>query len=296
MENRLDLAHVNLRRVVSLKRRYRDNRPVEDLVAHYNVETALADRLRSATSEQRRRLYREVYDEAYRTIPNHPTRRDDPGARARHVAGLLALLRPYLRPDADFVEIGPGHGCALSLEVCRHVRHVTAIDVSDEISRVESRPPNFEHVIYDGIDIGRPPESADVVFSNQVLEHLHPDDAVQQVGQIHRALRPGGVFLFTVPNRLSGPGDISKYFDTHAATGFHLREYTHWELRRILKAAGFRRVGAIVGMNETYFRFPLLALESLERSLDALPRPVNGAIARRRPFSTVLRIKMVAFK
>ena len=296
MANRLDLPQVNLRRVTSLKRRYRDSRSVEDLVAHYNVETVLADRLRSATSDQRRSLYREVYDEAYRTIPNHPTRRGDPAARARHVASLLALLRPYLRADADFVEIGPGHGCALSLEVCNHVRHVTAIDVSDEISHVESHPPNFEHVIYDGIDIARPPGSANIVFSNQVLEHLHPEDAVHQIGQVYRALRPGGVFVFTVPNRLSGPGDISKYFDTHAATGFHLREYTHWELRRILAAAGFCKVGAIVGMNETYSRFPLLPLEALERCLDALPRAVNGAIARRRPFSTLLRIKMVAFK
>ena len=296
MAKKLDVSQVNRRRVTALKQRFGDDRSIDELVAHYNIEVELADRLRASTPEQRRSLYREVYDQAYRTIPNHPTRRHDPAVRARHAASLVALLRPYLRRDADFVEIGPGSGCALSLEVCRHVRHVTAIDVSTEISRVESHPANFTHVIYDGIDINQPPGSADIVFSNQVLEHLHPNDAVRQIDDIHRALRPGGVFLFTVPNRLSGPGDISKYFDTRAATGFHLREYSHWELRRILKAAGFSTIGAIIGMNETYFRFPLALLEGVERALDVMPRPVNGAIARRRPFSTILRIKMVAYK
>jgi predicted SAM-dependent methyltransferase len=49
------------------------------------------------------------------------------------------------------------------------------------------------------------------------MEHLHPDDAFEQLKQIYTALTPGGLYICTTPNRLTGPHDVSKYFDETAA-------------------------------------------------------------------------------
>lgn len=61
------------------------------------------------------------------------------------------------------------------------------------------------------------------------MEHLHPDDAYEQLQEIYNALIPGGIYICITPNRLSGPHDVSQYFDS-IATGFHPKEYTTVEM------------------------------------------------------------------
>ena len=85
-----------------------------------------------------------------------------------------------------------------------------------------------------------PAGSVDLAFSDQLMEHLHPDDAVEQLRNIHRALKPGGVYVCVTPNRLYGPSDISAFFDDEAR-GFHLKEYSLDEIRADLPR---RRVSA----------------------------------------------------
>ena len=77
-----------------------------------------------------------------------------------------------------------------------------------------------------------------VVYSHQVIEHLHPDDAVTHLQEVYRVLSPGGAYICATPNRLNGPHDISKYFDREA-TGFHLKEYTTTELYGLFRQEGF---------------------------------------------------------
>ena len=105
------------------------------------------------------------------------------------------------------------------------MRQVYALDVSAEITSRVSLPSNFKLILSDGTSVPLPPESVDVAYSNQLMEHLHPDDALEQLQGIWRALRPGGVYICLTPNRVNGPHDISQYFDS-VATGFHLKEYT----------------------------------------------------------------------
>src|SRR5262249_45420096 len=151
----------------------------------------------------------------------------------------LRFLRRFLGPRTTFVEIGAGD-CALSYRVAPLVKRVYAVDVTDQIPRGASPPGNFELVISDGTSIPVPDASADVAFSDQLMEHLHPDDAREQLRSIARCLAPGGTYLCVTPHRLYGPRDISGYFETVAA-GFHLREYSGAEIRRLFADAGFVR-------------------------------------------------------
>jgi SAM-dependent methyltransferase len=86
-------------------------------------------------------------------------------------------------------------------------------------------------------------DAFDIVFWNDVIEHLPRSIAEQYLATIRRILRPGGCLITCTPNRLTGPHDVSRFVIPagEQAMGLHLREYSHRELRALLKHAGFRR-------------------------------------------------------
>lgn len=269
-----------------------DTRTPERLRAHYELERSLAERLKSAPVESRRRVYRDVYDELFRSLPDHPqlTRKADPESHASSLAAQVTLLRRYVRPGSTFLEIGAGD-CRLSNALADRAAKVLAIDVSEEITRSEGRSENVLVLLTDGIDIPVPPRSVDTAYSNQLMEHLHPDDAREQLANVFEALASGGAYVCATPNRLSGPHDISEYFD-EVATGFHLREYTTGELRHLLLRAGFREIKALVRLKQLVFELPTAPLVLTERLLERLSHRTRRAILRRTPlgklFGTVV--------
>lgn len=273
-----------------------ERRSIERLREHYLIEKELAARLRAATKEERRHLYSTLYDELFQRVPDHPqlSRKLNTMLRRREVRERLDLLKHYLRADTTYLEIGPGD-CALAIEAARRVRTAIAVDVSREIASGIHLLRNLELLITDGSSIPVPPGSIDVAYSDQLMEHLHPDDAVEQVRNVHEVLAPGGIYVCLTPNRWSGPHDISRYFDEEA-TGFHLREYTVAELTNLFKEAGFRRVRVLVGSSGLHL--PVFAgwVRSLERLLEMLPRNIARQLARRLPLRIVLGAKVVARK
>jgi len=218
-----------------------DGRTQERVRAHYEIEVELADRLRRAPPEERRRLYGEVYDELFRRVPDHPqlVRREDSGTQAAYAERQVALIREFLPEGGNYVEIGAGD-CATVRRVARFASTAAAVEVSADIVPSDL-PSNVRVVISDGVSVPVAEGSADVVYSNQLMEHLHPEDAMEQLRNIADVLRPGGRYICITPNRLSGPHDISAAFDDEAR-GFHLREYTYRELGAALRRAGFRRI------------------------------------------------------
>jgi SAM-dependent methyltransferase len=250
----------------------REQRSPERLRAHYAIEKALADRLRAANKEERKRLYAEVYDELFREVPDHPqhTEREDPAQRAAGAARRARLLSRFLTPASTFLEVGPGD-LALALQVARQVGKVYAVDVSSEITKGNKLPANFELILSDGSSIPVQANSVDVAYSDQLMEHLHPDDALDQLKNIFQSLKPGGVYICITPNRISGPHDISLYF-SDVPSGFHLKEYTTTDLVRILKDAGFSKVAVPVPVRGRYIILPAFLATTLEAVLGLLPR------------------------
>jgi SAM-dependent methyltransferase len=140
-----------------------------------------------------------------------------------------------------------------------------------------------------------PVETVDLAYSNQLMEHLHPDDAWEQLRGICDTLKPGGKYVCITPNRLSGPWDISMYYD-EAATGFHLKEYTVKELVAIFARAGFKKVFAYAGARGVYLRFPVVLLVLLEKALQQLPLRCRSRIARSLGVRILLGIRLVGVK
>ena len=281
---------------VITRRKRGETRSDERLRIHYLAERRLADRVRNARGPaERRALFATMYDELFRLVPDHPRLLAKGAAtvdRNRDIGWDLAQLRPYLEPGCVFLEIGAGD-CALSAAVARQAAHVYAVDISDQTQAV--LPPNVTMVLTDGQSVEVPRASVDVAFSDQLMEHLHPDDAIEQLKNIHSALKPGGVYVCITPNRLYGPSDISAYFDD-LARGFHLREYTLREMRAIFAQAGFPRLHAYVGARGWFVRCPAAVIEAVEGLLEKLPARARRRIADNRIFRALLGLRVAAIK
>lgn len=273
----------------------RIRRTPEQRREHYEIERALADRLRYASKEERKELYASVYNELFQRVAHHPQLllKQDAARRDRIVADQLRLLRPFLKPGQTFLEIGAGD-CRLSFAVARLVRQVYAVDVSQEIVRSHEVPENFALILSDGTSVPVPPESVDLAYSNQLMEHLHPEDAVAQLQQIYAALAPGGRYLCITPNRLSGPHDVSRFFDEEA-TCLHLKEYTSGELADLMRSAGFRRVYTVLSLGHRQLPVPLAAVRLIELALGLLPYKLRRRIGRGLPVRKFLG-KVIAEK
>jgi SAM-dependent methyltransferase len=272
------------------------NRTADQLWEHYQIEKQLAAKLRNASRTERRKLYSEAYDELFRRVPHHPqlARKVSSAERARNVQEQLGLLRRFLTPDSCFLEIGAGD-CALSLHLAERVHQVYALDVSETISRESRVPANFRLILSDGVSVPVPPGSVTVAYSNQLMEHLHPEDAAEQLANIVNGIATGGVYVCVTPNLLTGPHDVSRSFDD-TATGFHLKEYTNTELRRIFRNAGFRRTVQYARLRSGYFRIPAWVTYVIERGLDALSPSLRKRLCRNRLARSVLGIWMVGWK
>jgi SAM-dependent methyltransferase len=276
-----------------------DNRTPSQIREHYDLEKRLATQLRGATRQQRPLLYRSLYDELLRKLPHHPLLQvrsvDEAKENRKHeVAYELGNLQSFLRPGQVYMEVGPGD-CAVALAVAKTVKQVYAVDVSTEITKGLDVPANFQVALSSGTDIPVPPGSVDLAFSSQLMEHLHPEDAKEQLKNVFDALAPGGVYVCITPNRLNGPHDVSRGFD-ETPTGFHLKEYSIGELRTLFYGAGFSRVSAYVRANRIGFQLPAAFAVPIEWILDRLPYGLRTRFASMPVIRNLLGIKLIGYK
>lgn len=260
-------------------------RTFEQIKAQYEAEKELAQKLLKSAKEDRKYLYNSLYEELYKKIPYAPelNRKNNSQAIAWIVNQRMQLLGDFLKDDSIFLEVGPGD-CSLSIEVAKRVRKVYAVDVSNEITKNFNFPENFELVISDGCTILVPNNSVSIAYSHQLMEHLHPNDAIEQIQNIYNALMPGGFYICITPNRLSGPHDTSQFFD-EVATGYHLKEYTVTELYELFHEVGFSKVSLYKSYKRTHMKIPLFSvtiniLKGCEKFLSVLPSSLRRKIAK----------------
>jgi len=215
-------------------------------------------------------MYANVYDEFFREARNFVLPVDP-----REIARQVRLATRFLPENGRYLEIGAGT-CAVASQIALSAAIAYAVEVSAEIV-----PPNVgvEVLLSDGVTIPVDPESVDLVYSNQLMEHLHPEDASEQVRNIIKALALGGKYVCATPNRLTGPHDVSRYFgDT--ARGFHLCEYSLGDLRRLFLEAGFRDVRVAVALGGEVV---LLVRGDLYAAVESVLARLPRSVRRRQP-------------
>jgi len=105
---------------------------------------------------------------------------------------ILSVIRPY----QHVLDLGAGAGIVAQMNFRGRAARICGVDPD---TRVESNPYLNEGKIGVGESIPYPDLSFDVVFADNVLEHL--DDPPAVFSEIHRVLKPGGLFLAKTPNR-----------------------------------------------------------------------------------------------
>ena len=271
-----------------------ETRSPERLRAHYDVERNLAARLRDSNPSDRGSLYSEVYTELFARLPDHPQHKADPAKRRRNTAQQVSFLRARLPEHAVFVEVGCGDA-AVTQAVAAFVREAVGIDVTPALIDHSAAPANFRFVRTAGTNLDLPSDYADVLYSNQLMEHLHPDDAHRQLQEVHRILKPGGIYICSTPSRVTGPHDISVYFG-HEPSGFHLREYDYAALASMFRDAGFRSARAHVSLKGRQMSLPVAPVAWIERAALALPQTMRLRLASIGPIRNLAGVVLIGQK
>jgi len=235
----------------------------------------------AADRGERKLIYATMYDELFRQVPDHPrlTRRSDARLTERANAGKYSLVGRFLDPSVRFVEFAPGD-CRFAYRIAGEVDRIIGVDISDQRDPATPVPENFELVVYDGYDLGAiAAGSIDVVFSDQLLEHLHPEDTGLHFANVHRILKPGGRYVFRTPHPFTGPHDISRYF-CDEPEGFHLKEWTNRELARLVRENGYSRYAPLLSRQGCVLGTPYAFFALGEMVLGALPRRFRGSVAK----------------
>jgi hypothetical protein len=127
------------------------------------------------------------------------------------------------------------------------------------------------------------------------MEHLHPDDALEQLDNIRASMRPAGCYICVTPNRLDGPHDVSQFFDQEA-TGFHLKEYTVTELQALMKQVGFSKVKFYFGLKKNYWILPVFPIVAIEAILNLLPYSLRKKVVGNRVIARLIYNTLIAYK
>ena len=264
------------------------------LDTHYEREKRLAARIMNAPAGERAEVSLGAYDELFSTITWH----DGHHAGAEREAKLREIYAPYLRrvgPGDEVLEVGCGLG-EQARWFAERCRRYTGIDISEEVLTLrDTLPENVDLRIVDAVNLHPfDDDSFDVVFSSQLVEHLHPEDVPVHMEEMARVLRPGGRYMLETPNRVTGPHDVSRAFDD-VATCFHLKEWTNGEILQVMREAGFRRFRSPLFRQAAYDRNPRLA--GLAEFPTDWKRPVESLVGRlpakrRQRLGTALRLRI----
>jgi len=209
----------------------------------FQLERILRDRILLSVREDRAAIVEQAYTELFEKFPAHSvflTTQEEAKRKGRLGSGLIV---PLSKPGDKVLEVGCGRGDVL-IALAELGRICAGTEISQHMLELcNDKGLKVVRGCADSIDF--PTGSFDVVFSQEVLEHLHPEDVPRHFEEAFRVLRPNGILAIETPNKRTGPQDISRGF-TRTAEGLHLKEWAIRELIQQFHRSGFVRVRALL--------------------------------------------------
>lgn len=105
-------------------------------------------------------------------------------------------IEDHLTKHTVVLDLGAGAGIVKEMHFRGQVARICGVDLDP---RVEKNEKLDEGKIADASNIPYADETFDVVFADNVMEHLNDPETV--FSGINRVLKPGGIALFKTPNR-----------------------------------------------------------------------------------------------
>jgi len=169
------------------------------------------------------------------------------GLSDRNTDLVFKVLRRTTGPGhaPGFFEVGFGFGELLEQLADRGYR-VGGNEVAENCLDVARRRLGDRGRLFMGslteLDLQEQKARWDVVYWNDVMEHIPPDEITEHLEVIHTLLAPGGTLVTVTPNWHVRPSDVTRRHrpPRSAPEGFHLREYTMREARDLFARGGFR--------------------------------------------------------
>lgn len=156
---------------------------------------------------------------------------------------LLQIVRPWLSDGAKCLDFGAGEGDLVE-KLLASGFPAAAYEPNSErranlLSRAFCSHSKFLGVVGDGH-----PESFDVVFATEVLEHVLDSELDAVLARISRFLRPGGLLIVTTPNRedLELSSVYCPLSDALFHRWQHVRSFDAASLNELLSRFQFERV------------------------------------------------------
>jgi ubiquinone/menaquinone biosynthesis C-methylase UbiE len=210
----------------------------------FELERRIRRRILDSDRSTRAAVVSGAYAELFTNFPDHDVFTDVPERREQLGRRCAAMIRPFAERGARILEVGCGRGDVIT-ELARSGFTCIGIDPSAHMLDLSGREGGPQVRSGPADELEFPDRSFDIVFSQQVLEHLHPEDVPRHFGEAFRVLRPGGQLIVETPNRRTGPQDISRGF-VPVAEGLHLKEWSFSELIDEFARAGFVRVRGLL--------------------------------------------------
>ena len=258
---------------MKLLKKLPDNRSYEQVYNHYLVEKEIAVKLKHAVVLERKQIYATMYDELFSKVPDHPrlTRRNSKITTKKINRKKLHLLQDFLDKSKTFGEFAVGD-CKFLYEISKYFKNVIGIDISDQRNKGDRVPDNFKLIIYYGYNLQTIKDnSIDIMYSDQLIEHFHPDETRSHFKIVYRLLKKDGKYVFNTPHSYSGPYDVSQYF-SYEPECFHLKEWNYRELKELFKELNYAKFQVYWFAKGLKFRMPILYFESVERILGLFPK------------------------
>jgi SAM-dependent methyltransferase len=168
--------------------------------------------------------------------------------RARTERSRLAMVNRHLQPPGLLLEIGPGQGTLADLAIASGWAY-RGIDASVVLAgTLRARGLDIVEAWVPPIPAGD--ASCDVLYADQVLEHMAGIDAAREfVAEARRVVRPGGLCYVVVPDYLK---ERTFFWDVDYTHNFVTTER---RVRQLLYDGGFdvlemvRQIGAASGLS-----------------------------------------------
>ena len=218
----------------------------EMILAHWTLKLRLTQELLESSPEDRWDTFERCYTTLYAELEwlsrlTGQTDTTPASERYRVWADLIG------EPPKAIYEVGSGKAAMIGY-LAQIGHHCTATEITRQRgAKFAVEHANLRWTQTDGVHLGRfeTDNHYDFVLSDNVIEHLHPDDLREHMAGARGILRRQGQYIFAVPHRWFGPADISKVFKYETAAGMHLKEYTYRELKTAATDAGFREIAAV---------------------------------------------------
>jgi SAM-dependent methyltransferase len=191
---------------------------------------------------------------------------------------MVGLSDRYFPKARCFLEIGCGNGIVLSaLKGSRHWERLVGSDLHPTgLAQARVRmPQGVEFVQMNAVAI--PAVAAfDLIGAFDIVEHVADDEGVLRA--IHRALRPGGGTIISVPQHpwlWSGADDVAH----------HQRRYRRGELEAKLRRNGFE---LLASLSYTAILLPLMVASRIKARIKPSEQDLNREVSLSRAVNAAL--------